>query len=125
MVCGKGVPVVTLGLRLHRWFDPCWISPDSKADWPLGLSSCNSQFTILGVSLNELSPPQFPAAFPGIPSQIGNAVPPPVAEITTTISERTFITYEGQRTEAFGPATGIATTIAAIALVFWSANGND
>ena len=55
----------------------------------------------------------------------GNVVSSPTAEIATTISERTFITYEGRRPQIFGPTTGMATAITAITLAFWAAVGKE
>ena len=55
----------------------------------------------------------------------GNVVSSPAAEIATTISERTFITYEGRGPQIFGPTTGMATAITAITLAFWTAVGKE
>jgi hypothetical protein len=80
---------------------------------------------VVPVHLNELSPPQFRAAFPGIAYQIGNAISSPAAEIVTSLSETHLITYKGKRVEAFGPVMGIATAIIAISLAFWTAIGKE
>ena len=108
---------------------PGWILPDTKAG--LAAGSFFLQFMVQGawgvvpVHLNELSPPQFRAAFPGIAYQIGNAISSPAAEIVTGISEHTFITDKGKRVEAFGPTMGVATAIIAISLAFWTAIGRE
>lgn len=108
---------------------PAWILPESKEG--LAAGSFFLQFMVQGawgvipVHLNELSPPQFRAAFPGISYQIGNAISSPAAEIVTAISEHTFITYKGKRVEAFGPTMGVATAIIAVSLAFWTAVGRE
>ena len=108
---------------------PAWILPESKAG--LAVGSFSLQFMVQGawgvipIHLNELSPPQFRAAFPGISYQIGNAISSPAAEIVTAISERTFITYKGEEVEAFGPTMGVATAIIALSLAFWTAIGKE
>jgi len=108
---------------------PGWILPDTKSG--LAAGSFFLQFMVQGawgvvpVHLNELSPPQFRAAFPGIAYQIGNAISSPAAEIVTAISESTFITERGKRVEAFGPVMGVATAIIAISLAFWTAIGRE
>ena len=108
---------------------PGWILPDTKSG--LAAGSFFLQFMVQGawgvvpVHLNELSPPQFRAAFPGIAYQIGNAISSPAAEIVTAISESTFITDKGKRVEAFGPTMGVATAIIAISLAFWTAVGRE
>lgn len=108
---------------------PAWILPENKEG--LAAGSFFLQFMVQGawgvipVHLNELSPPQFRAAFPGISYQIGNAISSPAAEIVTAISEHTFITYKGKRVEAFGPTMGVATAIIAVSLAFWTAVGRE
>ena len=56
------------------------------------------------VHINELSSPQSHATFPEISHQIGNALSSP--PVVTDTSEWTLITYQGTRTEVFGPAPG-------------------
>lgn len=73
---------------------------------------------VVPVHLNELSPPQFRAAFPGITYQIGNAISSPAAEIETGLPEHHKITYKGKQVEAFRPVMGIATSIIAATLAF-------
>lgn len=108
---------------------PGWVLPDTKAG--LAVGSFFLQFMVQGawgvvpVHLNELSPPQFRAAFPGIAYQIGNAISSPAAEIVTSLSESNMITYKGKRVEAFGPVMGIATAIIAVSLAFWTAIGKE
>ena len=108
---------------------PAWILPETKAGLTAG--SFFLQFMVQGawgvvpVHLNELSPPQFRAAFPGIAYQIGNAISSPAAEIVTSLSEGHKITYRGQKVEAFGPVMGIATAIIAITLAFWTRSGKS
>ena len=108
---------------------PGWVLPESKAG--LAAGSFFLQFMVQGawgvvpVHLNELSPPQFRAAFPGIAYQIGNAISSPAAEIVTSLSEHHKITYRGKRVEAFGPVMGIATAIIAVTLAFWTAVGRE
>jgi len=108
---------------------PAWILPESKAG--LAAGSFFLQFMVQGawgvipIHLNELSPPQFRAAFPGISYQIGNAISSPAAEIVTAISERKFVTFKGKKVEAFGPTMGIATAIIAVSLAFWTAMGRE
>ena len=108
---------------------PAWVLPQTKAG--LAVGSFFLQFMVQGawgvvpVHLNELSPPQFRAAFPGIAYQIGNAISSPAAEIVTSLSEHYKITYKGKRVEAFGPVMGIATAIIAVSLAFWTAIGKE
>lgn len=108
---------------------PAWVLPESKAG--LAAGSFFLQFMVQGawgvvpIHLNELSPPQFRAAFPGIAYQIGNAISSPAAEIVTSLSERYKINYKGKQVEAFGPVMGIATAIIAVALAFWTAIGKE
>jgi len=108
---------------------PAWVLPQSKAG--LAAGSFFLQFMVQGawgvvpVHLNELSPPQFRAAFPGIAYQIGNAISSPAAEIVTSLSEHYKITYKGARVDAFGPVMGIATAIIAVSLAFWIAIGRE
>ena len=108
---------------------PAWVLPQSKAG--LAVGSFFLQFMVQGawgvvpVHLNELSPPQFRAAFPGIAYQIGNAISSPAAEIVTSLSEHHKITYKGKKVEAFGPVMGIATAIIALSLAFWTAIGKE
>lgn len=108
---------------------PGWVLPETKAG--LAAGSFFLQFMVQGawgvvpVHLNELSPPQFRAAFPGIAYQIGNAISSPAAEIVTGLSEHYKITYKGKQVEAFGPVMGIATSIIAVSLAFWAAIGKE
>ena len=108
---------------------PGWVLPETKAG--LAAGSFFLQFMVQGawgvvpVHLNELSPPQFRAAFPGIAYQIGNAISSPAAEIVTGISEHTFVTFKGKKVEAFGPTMGVATAIIAVSLAFWTAIGKE
>jgi len=108
---------------------PAWVLPETKAG--LAAGSFFLQFMVQGawgvvpIHLNELSPPQFRAAFPGLAYQIGNAISSPAAEIVTSLSERHKITYKGKQVEAFGPVMGIATAIIAVTLAFWTAIGKE
>jgi len=108
---------------------PAWVLPETKAG--LAAGSFFLQFMVQGawgvipVHLNELSPPQFRAAFPGIAYQIGNAISSPAAEIVTSLSEHYQINYKGKQVDAFGPVMGIATAIIAITLAFWTAIGKE
>jgi len=110
-------------------FIPAWVLPQSKGG--LAAGSFFLQFMVQGawgvvpVHLNELSPPQFRAAFPGIAYQIGNAISSPAAEIVTSLSEHYKITYKGKQVDAFGPVMGIATAIIAVTLAFWTAIGKE
>ena len=80
---------------------------------------------VVPVHLNELSPPQFRAAFPGIAYQIGfgNTISSPTAEIVMGISEHTLVIYKGKRVDAFGPTMGVTTTIITVSLAFWTIVG--
>ena len=107
---------------------PAWILPESKEGLTAGSFL---QFMVQGawgvvpVHLDELSPPQFRAAFLGISYRNGNAISSPAAETVAAISEHTFVTYKGKKIEAFGPAMGVATAIIAISLAFWTAVGRE
>ncbi|KAF9648754.1 hypothetical protein BDM02DRAFT_2072528 [Thelephora ganbajun] len=69
---------------------------------------------VVSVHPNELSPPHFRAAFPGIACQIGNAISSPVIRIIINLSERRRITYKGKKVEPPRSVIGIATATIAI-----------
>jgi hypothetical protein len=76
--------------------------------------------------LNELSPPAFRAAFPGITYQIGNMISSPSAQIVNAISEKTFVTGpSGQKVDAYGPVMGVATAIIATGIIITTMFGPE
>jgi MFS family permease len=109
---------------------PGWILPTSEAG--LSASGFMIQFFVQGawgvipIHLNELSPPAFRSAFPGITYQLGNMISSPSAQIVNAIAEKTFVRApSGHTVEAYGPVMGIATAIIVLGIVFTTAVGPE
>lgn len=109
---------------------PAWILPQGERS--LSASGFFMQFFVQGawgvipIHLNELSPPQFRSSFPGLTYQIGNMISSPSAQIVNAISETHFLRApNGKLVEAYGPTMGIATSIIALGIVFWTSLGPE
>ncbi|PFH63103.1 hypothetical protein XA68_18240 [Ophiocordyceps unilateralis] len=101
---------------------PAWILPSGER--ALSTTGFFMQFFVQGawgvipIHLNELSPEQFRATFPGVVYQLGNMMASPAAQIVNALAERTFITVgHGHRVEAYGPVMGIATAVVAVGII--------
>lgn len=79
---------------------PLWVLPNSWGTLTAGAFLI--QFMVQGawgvipVHLQELSPPQFRSAFPGICYQLGNMISAPAAQITSTVSEHDRVMINGE-----------------------------
>lgn len=109
---------------------PAWILPVGESS--LSASGFFMQFFVQGawgvipIHLNELSPPAYRSAFPGVTYQIGNMISSPSAQIVNAISESHFKTSAtGKRVEAYGPTMGIATAIIALGIAVTTAFGPE
>ena len=116
-------------------FIPLWILPTSYS--ALAAGAFFEQFCVQGawgvipIHLNELSPPQFRASFPGITYQIGNMISSPMAQVTSTISEHWHVKVWDESTGAYKERPNYAMTQAVMMSVIfvltsvWTACGDE
>ena len=108
---------------------PAWIVPQGER--ALSASGFFMQFFVQGawgvipIHLNELSPPAFRSAFPGVTYQLGNMISSPSAQIVNAIAEKVHITVDGKSVEAYGPVMGVATAIIATGIAVTIALGPE
>lgn len=77
---------------------PAWILPEGEG--ALSATGFFMQFFVQGawgvipIHLNELSPPAFRSAFPGVVYQIGNMISSPSAQIVNALAEEKYIIHD-------------------------------
>lgn len=118
---------------------PLWVLPSSWGALVAGgflMQFCvQGAWGVIPIHLNELSPPQFRASFPGISYQIGNMISSPMAQIASIISEswhiRVWIPGQGGEEGAWETRPDYARTQAAMMTVIfiltcvWTACGDE
>ena len=87
------------------------------------MQSCvQGAWGVIPIHLNELSPPQFRASFPGITYQIGNMISSPMAQIASTISEH-WKDKEGRPNYALTQA--VMMSVVFVLTAIWTACGSE
>ena len=84
---------------------------------------------VIPIHLNELSPPQFRASFPGITYQIGNMISSPMAQIASTISEhwKEYVSVGGKVEERpnYGLTQAVMMSVVLVLTAIWTACGEE
>ncbi|TGZ79082.1 MFS general substrate transporter [Ascodesmis nigricans] len=108
---------------------PLWVLPTSWGTLTAGAFLL--QFMVQGawgvvpVHLQELSPPQFRSAFPGICYQLGNMISAPAAQITSTVSEKDTVWIDGEERPNYGKTQAGMMSVIFILLAIWVASGRE
>ncbi|KAF8458159.1 major facilitator superfamily domain-containing protein [Terfezia claveryi] len=129
---GRRATIIVITL-VGAAFIPLWVLPSKFA--PLAAGAFTMQFCVQGawgvipIHLNELSPPQFRASFPGITYQIGNMISSPMAQIASTISEhwKVYLTVGGKIEERpnYGLTQAVMMTVVLVLTAIWTACGDE
>lgn len=108
---------------------PLWILPTSWGTLTVGAFLL--QFMVQGawgvvpIHLQELSPPQYRSAFPGICYQLGNMISAPAAQIASIISEHIHIQVHGETRPNYGITQATMMAIIFVLLAIWAACGDE
>ena len=102
---------------------PLWVLPSSFGGLVAGaflLQFCvQGAWGVVPIHLNELSPPQYRASFPGISYQIGNMISSPMAQIASQISEHWYVRVWSSKNNEYEEVPGYAKTQAAMMSVIF------
>ncbi|KAK0636412.1 major facilitator superfamily domain-containing protein, partial [Bombardia bombarda] len=122
--------LIIIAVALSMCIIPAWILPNAFVG--VAISGffmqffVNGAFGIVPIHLNELSPPAFRSAFPGVTYQLGSLISAPAAQIVNAVAEKVSITSpSGKQVNAYGPVMGVFTAIIAVILIITAAFGPE